>query len=90
MRVESLAMTSAGESLLDQALALAPDDRVRLASEILASVDEGHDDPDEVERLWAMECERRVAQLDSGEADLLTWDEVLAEIDASGSQRTAG
>jgi len=83
-------MSIAGESLLDAALQLPAHERAQLASALLASIDDQHDDPEEVERLWAEECERRVAQLESGEADLLTWDEVLAEIDASRSSTSPG
>lgn len=84
-------MAGAADTLLDQALRLPTAERVKLASDLLASVDEADADPDEVERLWAEECQRRVDQLDSGEADLLTWDQVLAEIEADrSSSRSSG
>jgi hypothetical protein len=78
-------MAGVADSLLEQALSLPAADRVKLASDLLASVGIGDADPEEVERLWGEECERRVAQLDAGEADLLTWDQVLAEIEADRS-----
>lgn len=90
VEVASVAMPIAGESLLAEALRLPAHERAHLASALLASIDHDNDEPEEVERLWAEESARRVAQLEAGDADLLTWDEVLAEIDASRSSPTTG
>ncbi len=36
---------------------------------------------EEVDRLWSAETERRAAELDSGDADLMTWEHVLQPVD---------
>jgi putative addiction module component (TIGR02574 family) len=50
------------DDLLTQLLALPTGERARLAESLIASLDE---DP-EVEAAWAVEVERRVAELDAG------------------------
>ena len=49
-------MSNALEALIAQALKLTPEERVRLANRLIASVFEDH----EVEEAWAVEVERRV------------------------------
>lgn len=56
----------APDSLLEQALTLSSADRAKLAARLLSSLDDEHTDNDLVERLWAEECQRRTAQLESG------------------------
>ena len=74
-------VTIAAETLLEQALALPVEDRALLASGLLASLDSEALDEAEVERLWAAETERRATQLESGEAELVTWEHLLQRID---------
>ncbi len=74
-------VTNAAETLLEQALTLPAEDRVLLASGLLASLDSEALDEAEVERLWSAETERRAAQLESGDAELVTWDQLLQRID---------
>ena len=52
-----------------------------LASGLLASLDSDVLDEAEVERLWSAETERRAAQLESGDAELVTWEQLLQRID---------
>ena len=52
-----------------------------LASGLLASLDSEALDEAEVERLWSAETERRAAQLESGDAELVTWDQLVQRID---------
>ena len=52
-----------------------------LASGLLASLDSETLDEAEVERLWSAETERRAAQLESGDAELVTWDQLVQRID---------
>ncbi len=73
-------VTSAAETLLEQALTLPAEDRVLLASGLLASLDSEALDEAEVERLWSAETERRAALLESGDAELVTWDQLLLRI----------
>ncbi len=79
-------MSIAPEALLEQALALSPSDRAKLATGLLASLDEDPADEIEVERLWSAETERRASQISSGEAKLITWEQVVSRIDGLRSQ----
>jgi hypothetical protein len=74
-------MSVAPEALLKQALALSLEDRAKLASGLLASLDDERADEAEVERLWSEETERRAAQIASGEAELTTWDHLTKRVD---------
>ncbi len=64
-----------------QALSLDIKERGRLASVLLKSLDEPENElsPAEWERLWAKECQRRVAEMESGEVVGIPWKDVLAE-----------
>ena len=64
--------------LLEQALKLPPQARLALADELLDSV-EGPEDP-EWTAAWAAELERRVKQLENGEAKAVPWEEARARI----------
>jgi putative addiction module component (TIGR02574 family) len=74
-------VTNAAESLLEQAMMLPLEDRVQLASGLLASLDAEEIDGGEVDLLWSIETERRAADLAVGGATPMTWDHVLAQID---------
>lgn len=62
------------KSLERDALKLPPEDRARLASELLDSLDELP--PQEIAQLWLAEASRRVTQIDAGEVELVAGDEV--------------
>ena len=64
------------EILEAQALELAPSDRARLIERLIASLDA---DP-EVEDAWALEVERRNAEIESGAVTLLSGPETLAKL----------
>ena len=83
-------MSTTASSLLDQALALAPEERASLASNLLASLDEDDSDPEEIERLWSAETERRMAMLESGEARTYTRDEVRVGLATLRTQHRPG
>jgi hypothetical protein len=54
-----------------------------LAKILLVSLDDGPgDDPAEVERAWDVEIRRRLAELESGTAELIPAEEVFAELRA--------
>jgi len=69
-------MAKTADDLRDQALALSTQDRARLASELLASLDSDIVDAGEIDRLWSTETHRRAAMLESGDAGTVSWDEV--------------
>lgn len=70
-------MTSLVEELSQRARALSPEDRARLADELLASLDGQADHG--TEAAWEKEIGRRVEEIKSGKAKLIPADEVFAE-----------
>jgi putative addiction module component (TIGR02574 family) len=70
-------MSDLVDELSRQARALPPEDRVRLAEELLATVQEVDT---EVELAWDEEIKRRIAEIDSGTAKLVPAEEVFAEV----------
>jgi putative addiction module component (TIGR02574 family) len=68
----------AAEKVLEEALALPPEERERLADALYDSLE-----PDEEwERAWAAEVERRVKDLDEGRTRAIPAEEVFAELRA--------
>jgi putative addiction module component (TIGR02574 family) len=64
--------------LSQRALSLSPEDRARLAEELLASL---HQDRDrELDLAWENEIGSRIAEIESGTAKLIPSEEVFAEI----------
>lgn len=73
-------MVLAPDSLDAQLLRLPPTDRARLAQLLLESLDteEADASPDELDRLWQAEAERRLAELRSGAVAGIPAEEVFA------------
>ena len=69
-------MSTLVEELSARARTLPPEDRARLAEEMLDSLQEESDA--DVERAWDREIERRVAEIESG-VKLISAEEVHAE-----------
>ena len=69
-------MAKTADDLREQVLALPAQERARIASDLLASLDSEAVDEEEVDRLWSAETQRRAAMLESGDADTFTWDEI--------------
>ena len=63
-----------------QALELTREERARLARDLLVSLDEPHDEPEEVEAAWLAEIERRIAEVDAGTATSVPWPEARERI----------
>lgn len=70
-------MSDLVEELSRRARALPPEERVRLAEELLATVQEVDS---EAEAAWDEEIKRRIAEIDSGTATLIPAEEVFAEV----------
>lgn len=70
-------MSDLVDELVRKARALPPEERVRLAEELLATVQEV--DP-EVEAAWDEEIRRRIAEIESRKAKLIPAEEVFAEV----------
>ena len=71
-------MASSATYILKQALELKEEERAELASLLIESLDEPAEGG--VEAAWAVEIERRMADLDSGSEKTLSWDEVREKL----------
>ncbi|MCZ4316671.1 addiction module protein [Comamonadaceae bacterium G21597-S1] len=69
-------MTSLVDEISQKAHALPPEDRVKLAEELLATV---YTVDDEVESAWDEEIKRRIGEIYTGTARLVPAEEVFAE-----------
>jgi len=68
-------------SILAEALQLPVEERAKLITELIATVDDGTaDDPAEVEQAWAAELEARIARADANPDDAIDWTELRAEL----------
>ena len=72
-----ITMTKAAETLLEQALQLAPNERAKIAAELLSSLDEQDDD---VKSAWAAEIARRAADAEADPDDEEDWRTALDDI----------
>jgi putative addiction module component (TIGR02574 family) len=73
-------MTQDATELLKRALALSAEERAELAGSLLESLDDPAEDPEAVEAAWNEEIARRIADLDSGKAKTVPWEEVRHRI----------
>ncbi len=72
-------MSTQFEILQAEVLKLVPADRALLAEHIIASLDEDN----EIESAWAVEVERRVAEVKSGMVVGIPFEEVIAQARAT-------
>ncbi|MBI1814603.1 MAG: addiction module protein [Deltaproteobacteria bacterium] len=66
----------------DDALRLPPEDRARLAVQLLASLEGDVESPEEIEKLWLAEAERRFRELRDGVVEGIPAGEVFAQLRA--------
>jgi len=71
-------MATSATELLKQALELKPEERAELASLLIESLDEPAEEG--VEAAWVKEIEHRMAELDSGSAKTVPWDDVREKL----------
>ena len=71
-------MPTATDRVVDEALELPADARIGLVDRILASLN--LPTQPEIDRLWAEEAERRVAEIDEGKVELVPGEEVFSKI----------
>lgn len=71
-------MSDLVKELSQRAHELVPEDRARLAEELLASLEDDVDP--EVDVAWEEEIRKRIAEVESGTAKLIPADEVFARI----------
>jgi len=68
------------KDLLEQALGLPEDERVRLGIALIDSVGSGGS-PEEVEKAWHDEIARRLDEADAGNAQFRSWRDVRDDLD---------
>lgn len=73
-------MPSVFETVANQALSLSAEDRIRLATELLESVEP--EASREAEQAWEQEIVRRIAQIDSGNARGRDWEDIKRDFDS--------
>ena len=71
-------MPTATDKVVDEALELPAEARIGLVNRILASLN--LPTQPEIDRLWAEEAERRVAEIDRGDVELIPGEEVFDRI----------
>lgn len=70
-------MRSLADKVQEDALRLTEKERANLAYLLLRSLDgEADESEEEVAAAWDEELDRRVAEVDAGEAELIPWEEV--------------
>ncbi|MEI6169217.1 MAG: addiction module protein [bacterium] len=75
---EEVSMITVTDKVYDKALSLPANDRIGLVERLLSSLNLPTQ-PD-VDKLWADEAERRVAQIDNGEVELIPGETVFERI----------
>jgi putative addiction module component (TIGR02574 family) len=73
-------MSLTREQILEAALALPRESKLRLAEEILDSVNQA--DSAEIDAAWVVEAKRRLEELDRGEAHTIPAEQMFARIRA--------
>ena len=68
-----------GNDLRTQVLELPRDERASLARDLIASLDDPHDEPAAVEAAWLAEVRSRMREIADGSAELVDWETVRAE-----------
>lgn len=72
-------MTSTAKKVLDDALALSEDDRVRVAERLLDSV--ARETAEEIERAWNEEAIRRAKAVANGDTQTLDGEKAIGELE---------
>jgi toxin ParE1/3/4 len=74
-------MTAAAKGIIEAALKLDPADRVKVAHELLDSVDKSANGGLDVE--WIEELEQRAREIEEGRGDFLSWADSRRDIESS-------
>lgn len=69
--------------VLQDALALTADERARLAHELISSLD---GDDSDVTAAWSDEIRKRIDDIETGTAELETWETVRARLESASSR----
>ena len=76
-------MSDRGQHVLEQALSLPPEERLKVAELLLSSLDAAIQQS--IDSLWAAEAEDRLDALDRGEVQTISARDVFDEITKQGS-----
>jgi len=76
--MEDMNMSVASKKVFDDVLMLPADARVSLVEQLLASLN--LPTQPEIDRLWAKEAERRIAEIDRGKVKLISGEKVFSDI----------
>ncbi|HEY6802449.1 MAG TPA: addiction module protein [Pyrinomonadaceae bacterium] len=68
------------KNVLQEAIQLPERDRATLAGLLIETLDPISESESEVEAAWSAEIDRRVAEIDAGEVELIPWEVVRAEL----------
>lgn len=71
-------MPTVAKKIIDDVLLLPTDARIRLVEQLLTSLN--LPTQPEVDRLWAKEAERRIAQIEKGKVKLVSGEKVFSDI----------
>lgn len=74
-------MATAAKEIIEAALKLEPADRVRVAHELLESVDGGGNGG--IDAKWVEELEQRARDIEEGHGDFLPWPDARREVEDS-------
>jgi putative addiction module component (TIGR02574 family) len=76
--MEDVNMPTVAKKIIDDVLLLPTDARVSLVEQLLTSLN--LPTQPEVDRLWAKEAERRIAQIEKGKVKLVSGEKVFSDI----------
>lgn len=79
-------MAQSMSELERNALQLPAEDRAKLAVSLLCSLEETGEDPEEVEKLWVVEAERRAREIQTDSVTAIPADEVLSKLRSNRDQ----
>jgi putative addiction module component (TIGR02574 family) len=65
------------EKLIDEAMSLPVEQRAKLADELLKSLNPSQE---EIDKLWAVEAEKRVAEIETGKVQTIPGEKVFDKI----------
>ena len=80
-------MAQSLSELEHDALRLPAEDRARLAVSLLCSLEEAGEDPEEIEKLWVVEAERRFQEIQGGSERGISAEEVLNRLRSKPNQK---
>ena len=75
-------MNARTRHLLEELLVLPAEDRALIAAELEASLEEEHASPEELEKAWAVEIEKRSRDVEEGRATPIAAEDVHRELRA--------